>query len=246
MHSGALAPQARAISCPQAARGSSTVLLVSAAALAGLVLVAREHGPRHAPESRADWFVPAGPPAAAVEEAPRAPAAAAAETPPAAGPRVLTVPMFKQWDPRWAGDRLGDTRTALANAGCTVSCAAMVLAHLGLDADPGKLNAWLRAHGGYTGRGWLVWEKCAEYSGGRAALDYLGEPEAAVIERALAAGRPAIVKLFLAGGAQHWVLVVGRDGEDWLVNDPLDRSEGPVRLARGDGRIAALRVFRRR
>ena len=172
--------------------------------------------------------------------------APAAPTDAAAARSVLAVPLFKQWDPRWADQPLGRTSEKMRDVGCTVSCVAMVFSAGGLPTTPGELNAWLREHGGYTERGWLIWGKCAEYSGGRLVLDYFGEPDVAVIERALDAGRPAIVKVVLPGGAPHWVVVVGREGGQYLVNDPLDDSTGPVSLERLGGRAWALRVFRKR
>jgi hypothetical protein len=159
---------------------------------------------------------------------------------------VLPVPLYKQWDRRWADHPLGRTSEKMRNVGCTVSCVAMVFSGWGLEVTPGELNAWLRDHDGYTERGWLRWDKCAEYSGGRFVLDYFGEADGALIERALAAGRPPIIKVILPSGAPHWVVVVGREGGEYLVNDPLDDSTGPVSLERLGGRAWALRVFRKR
>jgi hypothetical protein len=47
----------------------------------------------------------------------------------------------------------------MAEAGCAVCSAAMVLAFYGQDIDPGRLNAFLSDNGGYTPEGWLYWEK---------------------------------------------------------------------------------------
>ena len=73
------------------------------------------------------------------------------------GPRP-EYPRWKQCDVRWGKDAMGvpdsGTRATLCEQGCAVTSLAMGLAHVGAfglgDADPGKLNAWLRAHGGYT------------------------------------------------------------------------------------------------
>jgi len=181
--------------------------------------------------------------AAAVPSA--SPAPSSATPSPSDGRVLLGVPMFKQWDPAWGGDALGGSGEQLRCVGCTVSCVAMVFRHYGIEADPGRLNAWLKGNGGYTARGWLKWDKCVEYSGGRAALEYIGEPDAARMGRAFEAGRPAIVKVLLDGGVQHWVLVVGREGSDWLVNDPLNLSFEPVRLSDYRSGALALRIFRK-
>jgi hypothetical protein len=163
---------------------------------------------------------------------------------PAFGRRLLAVPMFKQWDQAWGDDGLGGSGEKLRFAGCTVSCVAMVFRHGGLDTDPGRLNAWLIAHGGYTAGGLLRWEKCVEYAGGRLALDYHGDPDLAYLHRSLAAGRPAIVKIRLEGGMPHWVVVVGNEGRELLVNDPLGAAPGPSRLSDFGSQLYAMRVFR--
>jgi hypothetical protein len=164
-------------------------------------------------------------------------------TPAAPDRRVLPVPLFKQWDPAWGDDALGDTREKMRYAGCTVSCVAMTFTHLGVPATPKSLNDWLRARGGFTPTGLLIWSKAVEYTGGRVRLEYAGEGDAARIDRALAAGRPAIVKVMLPGNVPHWVLVVGTEGREYLVNDPLGLEKEPVRLSAFGGRVHAMRIF---
>jgi len=165
-----------------------------------------------------------------------------ADSAPGPGHGALAVPMFKQWDQRWGDDPVGGSGEPLRSVGCTVSCVAMAFRHFGMDTDPGRLNAWLRASGGYNERGWLKWEKCVEYSAGRAVIEYMGGPDEARMRRALDAGRPAVVKVLLDGGVWHWVLVVGTQGTGFLVNDPLNEEPGPVPLGRY-GRVHALRIF---
>jgi ABC-type bacteriocin/lantibiotic exporter with double-glycine peptidase domain len=152
--------------------------------------------------------------------------------------------MFKQWDPAWGDDALGGSGEKLRYVGCTVACVAMIFKFYGLETDPKRLNDWLKSRDGYTGQGLLKWDKCVEYAGGRVALEYVGEPDEPRMRRALAAGRPAIVKVLLEGGVNHWVLVVGTEGPDYLVNDPLNLDGGPARLSSYGRRVYALRIFR--
>src|SRR5262249_16914717 len=62
----------------------------------------------------------------------------------------LTLPRFTQADPRWGSETLGSTTSTMAEESCAVSCAATVLAFYGREIDPGRLNAFLAAHDGYT------------------------------------------------------------------------------------------------
>jgi hypothetical protein len=43
----------------------------------------------------------------------------------------------------------------------------------------------------------------------------------------------------------HWVVVVGRDADGYLVNDPLDPGNAPVPLSRFPEGIMAIRIYRR-
>ena len=182
-----------------------------------------------------------GRPVPAVPEpaAPGEPAAPPAER------QVLAVPMFKQWDPAWGDDQLGASGGKMRYVGCTVACVAMTFRHFGIETNPKQLNDWLRRHDGYAARGLLKWEKCVEFAGGRAALDYLGDADHARMRAALAAGRPVIVKVRLESGIHHWLLVVGAEGREYLVNDPLNLSPEPARLSDYGPYLYAMRIFRK-
>jgi hypothetical protein len=165
----------------------------------------------------------------------------AKQTPDAA---AIKGAIFKQNDPRWANDEIGGSREKLGNVGCTVCCVAMLFVQFGIETTPAALNDWLKAHGGYTDQGLLIWEKCAEYSGGRAVVDYKGEADRGRIDRSLAAGTPVIVKV-MAGSVPHWVLIAGKSGGEYMVDDPLGPEQTAVGISRFGPDILALRVFRK-
>jgi hypothetical protein len=48
------------------------------------------------------------------------------------------------------------------------------------------------------------------------------------------------------GGAAHWVLVVVKDGDEYLVKDPLYKERSPRRLSEISDRIHSVRILRRR
>src|ERR1700733_12683325 len=50
---------------------------------------------------------------------------------------TLAVPRFAQSDGRWGNDSLAGTPATMAQEGCAVSSAAMVLSFYGLQLDPG-------------------------------------------------------------------------------------------------------------
>jgi len=131
------------------------------------------------------------------------------------------VPIYLQTDRRWAGERVGGSGETLRAVGCTVCCLSMALAQHGVDLRPGELNEKLRAADGYTQSGRVIWSAITAVTGGKVEADVPRHPTHARINAALDAGNPVIAKVRLAGGTAHWVLVVGREGREYLVKDPL-------------------------
>ena len=156
---------------------------------------------------------------------------------------LLPVPDYRQDDPTWAGDTIGGSQEAVKAVGCALSSAAMVATYLGMPCTPRELNLRLKAIDGYTARGWLRWQAVAEASAGRLRLTYAGGPDHQRLDACLRAGIPAIVRVPL-GALGHWVVVVGKQGHDYLVNDPLGERPSPVPLASIAERIQAMRIYR--
>jgi len=159
---------------------------------------------------------------------------------------VIPVPVFQQGDPRWTFDLLGPTEDTIGQTGCAVTSAAMDLSAYGVDTDPKRLNQYLNTHNGYTPNGWLYWEKAAEVAPfGQVEKAYEDLPSYGLIDQNLVAGNPVIIRLTLSNGTTHFVVVVGKDGWDYLIRDPArDPSWGVYPLKELTQHIEALRFFR--
>ena len=157
---------------------------------------------------------------------------------------ILSVPRFAQDDPRWADDELGPAPSTMGEEGCAVSSAAMVLAFYGQDIDPGRLNAFLSDSGGYTPQGWLYWEKAADYHPGLARHAYEDLPSYFLIDSNLERGNPVIVRIHLPNGVTHFVVIAGKDGFDYLIQDPASGGvNGVYPLRKLAPEIEALRFY---
>ena len=157
---------------------------------------------------------------------------------------ILPVPRFAQDDPRWADDELGPAPSTMGEEGCAVSSAAMVLAFYGEDIDPGRLNAFLSDSGGYTPQGWLYWEKAADYHPGLARHAYEDLPSYFLIDSNLERGNPVIVRIHLLNGVTHFVVIAGKDGFDYLIQDPASAGvNGVYPLRKLAPEIEALRFY---
>ncbi len=133
----------------------------------------------------------------------------------------LAVPEFFQHDARWAEDLLGHHDvTNLRQEGCAVTCAAMVLSYFGVDTDPSLLNRFLRERGGFQERGILRWAVAAQLAPEKVRLAHAGPASHEALDAALEAGRPPIVRGRFADGRPHFLVVVGKQGENYQVRDP--------------------------
>ncbi|HMH03759.1 MAG TPA: C39 family peptidase [Candidatus Udaeobacter sp.] len=134
----------------------------------------------------------------------------------------LAVPSFRQGDEKWSDDPLGgvEANGTLGGAGCAVSSAAMVFKFYGIDVDPQHLNWFLTNVGGYTEQGWLYWDRAAWFAPDRVRHVYEDLPSYQLIDSNLSRGNPVIVRVRLSSGITHFVVIAGKDGFDYLVQDP--------------------------
>jgi hypothetical protein len=158
---------------------------------------------------------------------------------------LLEVPLYKQWDPAWAADQVGASGESMRSIGCVVCCVAMFLTFHGQEVTPGELNAWLGRNRGFTGSGLLKWSAVATFSGWKFRLVYKGDADRERLDRELDAGNPVLVRVRLAGGVDHWVLVVGSHDGEYYVNDPLGEEPAPVACSRFSSGMLAMRVLGR-
>ena len=157
---------------------------------------------------------------------------------------VLPVPSFLQSDPRWGADPLGPSSTdTLSSAGCAVSSAAMILASYGVDTDPQRLNDYLQAHNGYTPEAWIKWEVAAQLSPKKLSL-YESDASHRLIDENLEKGNPVIVRVRYPNGITHFVVVCGKEDQDYLITDPgKSGSTGVYPLKDLATSIEALRYY---
>jgi hypothetical protein len=157
---------------------------------------------------------------------------------------TLEVPSFRQGDPRWREDFLGPTDGTLGAEGCAVSSAAMVLSYYGVDTDPQRLNTFLSEREGYTPQGWIYWEKAAELAPGKVRHAYEDLGSYRLLDENLWRGNPVIVKLRLQSGTTHFVVVAGKDGFEYLTQDPgAGAARGLYPLSELGSKIEGLRFY---
>jgi hypothetical protein len=121
----------------------------------------------------------------------------------------------------------------------------MAFSQLGFPIDPKTLNAELKKRDGYTRSGWLKWPVAAGIARGAIAIELPEKPSHAAIEAALRAGNPVIARILLWDTYTHWVLIVGKEGSEYLVKDPLCQAETIEKLSTLSKNILAIRIVRK-
>jgi hypothetical protein len=132
----------------------------------------------------------------------------------------LKVPLFLQGDPKWGHDFLALAPRTLGQVGCAVSAAAMVMKFYGVDTDPGRLNVFLRDSGGFDENNDLRWEGPVAMAPALFRKAYEDLPSYYLIDSNLYRGNPVIVRVHLPSGWTHFVVIMGKQGFDYLIRDP--------------------------
>lgn len=170
----------------------------------------------------------------------------------ASGGEAMTVMLpdtsgtYMQNDPRWGTDKLGTTTETLAHIGCTVCSVAMACTNLGELRTPKELNEQLTAKGGFTSAGWLVWGALPQITSNHVHAKVTSRPLHSDLDWALKNGAYPVVKYVLPHGVPHWVIIVGKEGTEYLARDPLRRGEKPVKLSALTSRIYSARFIQRK
>jgi len=150
-----------------------------------------------------------------------------------------------QNDKRWAADQLGTSTGTLGSHGCLVSSVAMACSNLGVKLTPKELNERLKQADGFQPQGWVVWNAIPRVTDNKLSADYHPASRHALMDEALEHGAYPVVKYFLLGGIQHWCVIVGKDGQEYLARDPLRDDQEPVKLSALTAKVYAVRVIRR-
>ena len=158
---------------------------------------------------------------------------------------VLSIPVMGQQQAAWASMNLGTSPASIGSDGCAITAVAMMLRYYGIDTDPGALNTWLTANGGYANDDMLIWDAITSYTGGRVGFSGWLAPDLSTILAELDAGRPVVAEVSI-GGNQHFVLLTGYTTDGGIqMNDPwyFDSSKLNDRYGYPNSGVLSIRTF---
>jgi hypothetical protein len=136
---------------------------------------------------------------------------------------------YSQNDPQWKSDRLGlgkQESDTIGYIGCALTSVSMMLSGHGYTETPKSLNQKLKNIEGFVGSG-IRWGSVSQLYPQVRLNSIIKCPDTpaplAQIDAALAAGQPAVVcvdSTAAPGFLSHYVLLIGRKGNDYLMLDP--------------------------
>lgn len=156
---------------------------------------------------------------------------------------TLESPSYLQSDDRWRDEKIGGGGR-LGDVGCAVCSLAMALEHFGAHYTPKELNDQLKAKDGYTWRGWLKWQAILSVTGDKITVEAVRKPSHGDIDTALKNRYPVIAKLLINGTIPHWVLIVGKQGTNYLMRDPLGDGHSVEPVSKYESDIFGVRIVR--
>ena len=146
----------------------------------------------------------------------------------------MNVTNYCQQSSPWGQTGLGTSHLTMASYGCATTSVSMVLRYLGIGTTPGDLNVWLTYNGGY---GWdsstraydlLDWGRAAQRGGG---VRFVGKwdwtwtaADLNSVNYFLDRGIPVVAETRYgsARNYMHFVVLTGRSGSNYYMNDPID------------------------
>jgi hypothetical protein len=156
---------------------------------------------------------------------------------------LRAVVYYLQNDPAWSSDKLGNTSSSMGGAGCLVTSISTAMDYYGVKYSPQEVNRLFSEKGVFNDSGQVIWK---DIKNAVPEIDYKYDRvfDTRTIETLLDEGLLPIIEVKYRGaGASHWVVVIGSDGADFLVMDPLNQSKTPVKLSEHGGRAYAYRVL---
>jgi peptidoglycan hydrolase CwlO-like protein len=122
---------------------------------------------------------------------------------------------YNQRDSSWGNISLGGSPYSMAEYGCLVTSVSMLASHYGKSIKPNDIAA----NSGFfvPGTGYL-------YHSAQGMPFTITTASKSVLDSELAAGRPVIAGLY--GGPDHFIVIVKKEGDKYIMHDPFIENGG--------------------
>ncbi len=122
---------------------------------------------------------------------------------------------FSQTDSRWGGNKIGNSKSLMKDWGCAVTSLAMVFREKGNSTDPGKLAKQQIFSGDL-----IDWPNSWDPGINLVSSVSHGNINWSTVNAQIKKGNPVIVYIKRSRGGGHYVVITGKDSNDYIVHDP--------------------------
>ncbi len=142
---------------------------------------------------------------------------------------------YNQRDEQWGNIGMGGSSYTMANYGCLVTSVSMLASHYGKNFKPGDVAVSGDAF--VPGTGYLY--HSFTVNGVSVSISTASK---SILDSELSAGRPVIAGLY--GGPDHFIVILRKDGDKYIMNDPFleNGSERPLTDEYNVSDISSLRL----
>lgn len=119
---------------------------------------------------------------------------------------------YNQRDSQWGNMGLGGSNYSVAEYGCLISSVSMMASHAGKNIKPSDIAA--NASAFVSGYGYLL--HSFSVNGTSVTVNTVSKDK---LDEELNAGRSVIAGLY--GGPDHFIVIVKKDGDKYIMNDPF-------------------------
>ena len=131
---------------------------------------------------------------------------------------------YNQRDNAWGNQTIGLSNETIKEVGCLVTSMAMVASHYGKSIKPGDIAASSNPFWGNTA---FMNQGSWNVAGVTMTRTRIGSSTAKIDEE-LSAGRPVVVGIY--GGPDHFLVVIKKEGDDYIINDPFPENGGGIKF----------------
>jgi len=156
---------------------------------------------------------------------------------------------WKQYGESWSGMYLGPSSDTVAQSGCAVTSAAILMVRSGSVTDdsftPGTLVSFMSNNGGFTSSGCILWSKLSDYTPsfsycGKSELSGSQSEKAAKMQSLMNEGYYLMAEVKYGG---HYVAIDSVSGSYVTMMDPGSRSTSLFDTYSPDG-VYSVNLFR--
>ncbi|MBU0572455.1 C39 family peptidase [Patescibacteria group bacterium] len=143
---------------------------------------------------------------------------------------------YNQRDSQWGNNSLGLSGLSVANYGCLITSVSMIASHHGINIKPSDIASNPDAFFGSTA--FMLHQYEVNNVDVRVQV-----PSVSILDSELAAGRPVIAGLYNEYSPEHFIVILRKEGDQYIMHDPF-LENGANRLLTDRYNVSDIKTLR--